>query len=260
MELIKTYYKFEEVCEKLKIKQLDLLHLGANDKIQIVALVNNNVQVIYRTGDGWDFIYSTEVFINCANYIVREFELYNRRVVHLSYCSCIFDYNNEIKGYEKTDFRTFQNDNHTGTRKITGFGFEFREYDIETETFKEFVTIGINLDDLYVFGDELDRFIKAQTETPETQEPKEQSEPTGAHLAIIGAMLQMLITGKDNGVIKDDGTIEKANVFKMNNNQNSIADAIATFSTDYETHTGLSATKAKEIFAEANKYLKSKQK
>ena len=98
---------------------------------------------------------------------------------------------------------------------------------------------------------ELDRFIKVQTQTPETQEPKAQTEPTGAHLAIIGAMLQLLTTGKDN---------KSKDVFKANNNQNSIADAIATFSTDYETHTGLSATRAKEIFAEANKYLKSKRK
>lgn len=98
---------------------------------------------------------------------------------------------------------------------------------------------------------ELDRFIKAQTDpTPETKEPKEQSEPTGAHLAVIGAMLQLLTTGKDNN---------SASIFKANNNQDTIANAIETFSRDYVARTGLSATTASAIFSEANKYLKSKK-
>ncbi len=98
---------------------------------------------------------------------------------------------------------------------------------------------------------ELNDFIKAHINaTPETQEPKQQLEPTGAHLAIIGAMLQLLTTGKDNG---------SANIFKANNNQDTIANAIETFSRDYVARTGLSATTASAIFSEANKYLKSKK-
>ena len=105
---------------------------------------------------------------------------------------------------------------------------------------------------------ELDRFIKAQSEpTPETSAAEK--EPTDAHLAVIGVMLQMLITGQDNGVLKSDGTVEKAKVFKANNNQDAIAQAIETFSRDYVNRTGLSATTASAIFSKANKHLQSKK-
>ena len=270
IERKKRYVHINEAAQIMNTTAETLIHFGSIDALEIIAPSPSDCEFVTRyrtTFNGTTDETETSAYDSIAYIAINPHDLLyletkeTTNIISTKKLYAIYepDYSQDFITIRPLDTVELHTNNH-GNKEIKldfcSDYFMLRPYsddwlNDENDYHDSDTTYEITRADLYIMQYELDRFIKAQAETPETQEPKEQSEPTGAHLAVIGTMLQLLTTGKDNN---------RENVFKANNNQNSIADAIATFSTAYETHTGLSSTKAKEIFAEANKYLKSKRK
>lgn len=149
-----------------------------------------------------------------------------------------------VNEYNLTILFSYNDDN-----KITRQVFEVIEKKSKYPRGKSF-RVRINDGELGYTRSELDRFIKAQTEPTSTAQIESKGEPSNSQLAVIGIMLEMLLTGKD---------AKGKDAIKANATQNTIADAIETFADKFENRTGLAAKTTKTIFAEANKYLHSKK-
>lgn len=97
--------------------------------------------------------------------------------------------------------------------------------------------------------DELERFIKAQTE-PESTSPQNEA-PKGSHLAVIWGLKQMLLTGQDG----NGNPIKQANV-----NQDTIRQALETFEDQHIARTGFGKRTIDDVFSEANRYIENRTK
>lgn len=118
--------------------------------------------------------------------------------------------------------------------------------DFSNVTFQDYT--GFDRLEISVF---LNSFNIKLTDEPSLSLQNETPVESNASLAIVGVMLEMLVTGKDaNGEL-----------FRTKSNtQANIVDIIEGYSNLYINRTGLSKTKANELFAAANKYLLEKRK